>query len=248
MEATGALVTRLNAQAVSQSALERLQALRAALPGPVVFTTSFGVEDQAITHIIATAGLDIAFATLDTGRMFPQTYEVWAQTEALYGIKVQAFLPQTSAVEALVAAQGVNGFYGSVEARKACCETRKLEPLGRALARAQGWVTGLRADQSDHRQGLTFVSLDEARRLVKLNPIFDWTRADAAAFTGANNVPVNALHAKGFLSIGCAPCTRAIAEGEPERAGRWWWEDEARKECGLHVGPDGRLSRAGAPA
>ena len=248
MEATGALVTRLNAQAASQSALERLQALRAALPGPVVFTTSFGVEDQAITHLIATADLDIALTTLDTGRLFPQTYDVWAQTQARYGLKVQAFLPQASAVEALVAAQGVNGFYDSVEARKACCEARKLEPLGRALAGAQGWVTGLRADQSDHRQGLSFVSFDEARGLVKLNPIFDWTRADAVAFTKANNVPVNALHGQGFLSIGCAPCTRAIAEGEPERAGRWWWEDEAKKECGLHVGPDGRLSRAGAPA
>ena len=248
MEATGALVTRLNAQAASQSALERLQTLRAALPGSIIFTTSFGIEDQAITHIIATAGLDIAFATLDTGRMFPQTYDLWAQTEAHYGIKVQSFLPQTNAVEALTAAQGVNGFYGSVEARKACCEARKLEPLGRALAGAQGWVTGLRADQSDHRQGLAFVSFDEARGLVKLNPIFDWTRADAAAFTTANNVPVNALHAQGFLSIGCAPCTRAVAEGEPERAGRWWWEDEAKKECGLHVGPDGSLSRAGAPA
>ena len=248
MEATGALVTRLNAQAAGQSALERLQTLRAALPGPVVFTTSFGVEDQAITHLIATAGLDIALATLDTGRLFPQTYDVWAQTEARYGIRVQGFLPQASTVEALVAAQGVNGFYDSVEARKACCEARKLEPLGRALAGAQGWVTGLRADQSDHRQSLSFVSFDEARGLVKLNPIFDWTRADAVAFTSANNVPVNALHGQGFLSIGCAPCTRAIAQGEPERAGRWWWEDEARKECGLHVGPDGRLSRAGAPA
>ncbi len=248
MEATGALVTRLNAQAAGQSALERLQALRAALSGPIIFTTSFGVEDQAITHLIATAGLDIAFATLDTGRLFPQTYDVWAQTQARYGIKVQAFLPQASAVEALVAAQGVNGFYDSVEARKACCDARKLEPLGRVLAGAQGWVTGLRADQSDHRQALSFVSFDEARGLIKLNPIFDWTRADAVAFTKANNVPVNALHGQGFLSIGCAPCTRAIADGEPERAGRWWWEDETKKECGLHVGPDGRLSRAGAPA
>ena len=122
------------------------------------------------------------------------------------------------------------------------------EELRALLAGAQGWVTGLRADQSDHRQGLAFVSFDEARGLIKLNPIFDWTRADAVAFTPANNVPVNALHGQGFLSIGCAPCTRAIAAGEPERAGRWWWENEAKKECGLHVSPDGRLSRAGAPA
>ena len=248
MKALSAIVALLNEQVTRQTATDRLRSFRSLLHGRAVFTTSFGIEDQAITHLIATAGLDIAFATLDTGRMFPQTYDLWAQTEAHYAIKVQSFLPQTNAVEALTAAQGVNGFYGSVEARKACCEARKLEPLGRALAGAQGWVTGLRADQSDHRQALSFVSVDEARGLVKLNPIFDWTRADAVAFTTANNVPVNALHAQGFLSIGCAPCTRAVAEGEPERAGRWWWEDEAKKECGLHVGPDGRLSRAGAPA
>ncbi|WP_376801233.1 phosphoadenylyl-sulfate reductase [Candidatus Raskinella chloraquaticus] len=248
MKVSSDMVALLNEQAADQSALERIQALRTAILGPVVFTTSFGIEDQAITHIIATAGIKIAFATLDTGRMFPQTYEVWAQTEALFGIKVQSFSPQTSAVEALTAAQGVNGFYGSMGARKACCETRKLEPLERALSGAQGWVTGLRADQSDHRQALSFVSFDEERGLVKLNPIFDWTRADAVAFTKANNVPVNSLHAQGFLSIGCAPCTRAVAEGEPERAGRWWWESEAKKECGLHLGPDGRLSRAGVPA
>ena len=248
MEASSALVARLDAQAVAQTALQRLEALRAALPGPITFTTSFGVEDQAITHLISTAGLDIGFATLDTGRLFPQTYDVWSETEARYGIRVRPFFPQAGAVETLVAMQGVNGFYGSVEARKACCETRKLKPLGRALAGAQGWVTGLRADQSDHRQGLSFVSYDEGRGLIKLNPIFDWTREDAVAFAAANSVPVNALHAQGFLSIGCAPCTRAIAKGEPERAGRWWWEDEAKKECGLHVGPDGRLTRTGAPA
>ena len=239
-------VAALNAQAATQSALERLQSLRAALPGHVVFTTSFGIEDQAITHIIATAGLDIAFATLDTGRLFSETYDLWARTEARYGIKVRAYFPQAGAVEAMVATQGVNGFYGSVDARKACCDIRKLEPLGRALHGAQGWVTGLRADQSDHRQGLAFVSYDEARALVKLNPIFDWTREEVVAFTDANDTPVNALHAQGFLSIGCAPCTRAIAPGEPERAGRWWWEDEAKKECGLHIEPDGRLTRTGA--
>ena len=228
--------------------MERLKALRDALPGEIVFTTRFGAADQAITHMIATADLDIAIVTIDTGRLFPQTYDVWAETEARYGLRVRPFVPDPDALELVVMEHGVNGFYRGVAARKACCEARKLEPLGRALAGARGWVTGLRADQSDHRQGLAFVSHDEARGLIKLNPIFDWTRADAVAFTSANNVPVNALHGQGFLSIGCAPCTRAIADGEPERAGRWWWEDEAKKECGLHVGPDGRLSRAGAPA
>ena len=243
-----ATATRLDAGAAALSPTARLKALREAVPGRIVFTTSFGLEDQAITHLIATAGLDITFATLDTGRLFPETYELWAQTEARYGISVKACFPQAAAVESLVARQGVNGFYDSVDARKACCDIRKIEPLGRALSGAEGWVSGLRADQSDHRQGLAFVTFDAGRRLVKLNPIFDWSREDVVSLTRTENIPVNPLHDKGFLSIGCAPCTRAVAPGEPERAGRWWWEDEDKKECGLHIGPDGKFVRTGAPS
>jgi len=242
----GALAAELNARLSPLAAEDRLTALRAALPGKIVFTTSLGIEDQAIAHMIAQAGLDIAFATLDTGRLFPEAYDVWAQTEELYGIKIEPFYPKGEAAEVLVARQGVNGFRYSVDARKACCAVRKVEPLGRALAGAQGWVAGLRADQSEHRGALDVAAFDAERGLVKLNPIFDWTRGRVVDYVERHAIPVNALHAKGFLSIGCATCTRATLPGEPERAGRWWWEQEDKKECGLHVSPDGQLVRAGA--
>ena len=242
-----AIAARLNIGAAALAPEARLAALRQALPGQIVFTTSLGLEDQVITHLIAKAKLDIALATLDTGRLFPETYDVWAATEARYAITVRPYAPQAETLEALVARQGINGFYGSVEARKACCDIRKLEPLRRALEGAQGWVTGLRADQSEHRNNLAFVEYDAARDLVKLNPIFDWTREQTLAFAKTHDSPLNQLHERGYLSIGCAPCTRAVAPGEPERAGRWWWENDDKKECGLHIGPDGKITRTGAP-
>lgn len=226
----------------------RLARLRAAVAGDIVFTTSFGLEDQALTHMIAEAGLDIALATLDTGRLFPETYDVWAATEARYGLRIRAFAPHAEAVESLLAGDGVDGFRRSIEARKACCGVRKVEPLGRALAGASAWVTGLRADQSADRSALAFVESDAARGLVKVNPLLDWSRDRVADFVARHDVPVSALHARGFLSIGCAPCTRAVAPGEPERAGRWWWEAQAQKECGLHVDASGRLTRASGAA
>ncbi len=238
------LADRLNGEANKLSPPDRLRAFGAALSGRVVFTTSLGIEDQAITHMIAGAGLEIEFATLDTGRLFPETYDVWARTEERYGITIRPFYPDTAATEALVARQGINGFCAATEARKACCEVRKVQPLARALKGASGWIAGLRADQSEHRGALSFVTHDSARELLKLSPIFDWTREQVVEFARTNDIPVNALHGKGFLSIGCAPCTRALAPGEPERAGRWWWEQEDKKECGLHVAPDGRLARA----
>ncbi|MDB5652000.1 MAG: phosphoadenosine phosphosulfate reductase [Hyphomicrobiales bacterium] len=222
----------------------RLAALREALAGRVVLTTSFGLEDQVLTHLVAGAGLDIEVVTLDTGRLFPETYALWAQTEARYGRRIAGFYPERPEVEALVRDQGIDGFYNSLEARKACCHVRKVVPLGRALEGASGWVTGLRADQSPERTGLGFASYDAERGLVKVNPLYDWTRDRILDFALANDVPINPLHAKSYLSIGCAPCTRAIAPGEPERAGRWWWEDQAQKECGLHVAADGRLVRS----
>lgn len=235
----------LNKQAASQNASGRIKALRAAMSGSIVFTTSFGIEDQAITHLIASAGLDIHIVTLDTGRLFPETYDVWMKTERRYGISIQAHFPHSHAIETLVSAQGINGFYRSVDARKACCHVRKVEPLDRALGSAEGWITGLRAEQSEFRRGHSFVSFEEARQLVKLNPIFDWTRAETVQFTEQNEVPVNALHERGFLSIGCAPCTRPVADNEPERAGRWWWETQSKTECGLHIEADSSLLRAG---
>jgi phosphoadenosine phosphosulfate reductase len=242
------LAAELKGQLASLPPQARLAALREALPGRIVFTTSLGIEDQAITHMIAEAGLDIGFATLDTGRLFPETYALWQETEARYGIRIEAFYPDATATQTLVRSQGINGFYDSVEARKACCGVRKVEPLGRALQGAQGWITGLRADQSDHRGGVDVVAHDAERGLLKLSPILDWTRDAVVAFTEAHEVPVNRLHALGFLSIGCASCTRAVAAGEPERAGRWWWEQEDKKECGLHISPDGKIIPRGAAA
>jgi phosphoadenosine phosphosulfate reductase len=225
---------------------DRLIGFVAAVAGRRVFTTSFGLEDQLIAHHIFTAELPIEVATLDTGRLFPSTYKLWQETEEKYGVRIRSFHPDAAALAAMVGDAGVNGFYHSRDARLACCAVRKVEPLGRALAGAAGWVTGLRAAQSDGRAGVTLADWDAERGLAKLAPLFDWTRERVAAECAALGVPVNPLHAQGFLSIGCEPCTRALKPGEPERAGRWWWERDEAKECGLHVGPDGRLVRAKA--
>ena len=230
----------------AQRVLSRLIQARAEIAGRLVFTTSFGLEDQLLTHLVVEAGLaqEIAFATLETGRLFPEVHDLWAETERHYGIAIRAFVPDAHSVEALVAEQGINGFRVSPEARKRCCQLRKLVPLDRALAGASGWITGLRADQSQARAAVGLFEADPARGLTKINPLHDVTRDEALATAQALGVPLNPLHARGFVSIGCAPCTRAIAPGEPERAGRWWWEQDAAKECGLHVGADGRLVRA----
>jgi phosphoadenosine phosphosulfate reductase len=233
----------LNEAFVRLDPTERLTLLCRNVLGPVVFTTSFGLEDQALTHLIVEAGIDCRFATLDTGRLFPETYAVWAETERHYGIRVEAVYPRAGALQALVQRNGVNGFYDSTEARHDCCAVRKVEPLGRALEGAAVWLTGLRADQSGNRQGMDFVSFDTERGLLKASPLLDWSRDRVAALVRDRRVPRNALHDKGFLSIGCAPCTRAVVAGEAERAGRWWWEQDQTRECGLHVTADGRLAR-----
>ena len=227
-----------------QSVSERLSGLRDRIDGPIVFTTSFGLEDQVITHFIAKAGLAIGLVTLDTGRMFPETYDVWAQTEQRYGLRVQPYFPQAVQLTALLADQGVNGFYDTIDKRHACCGVRKVEPLNRALSGASAWITGLRGDASQTRGTMQAVEYDDARGLTKLSPIFDWSRERVDAFAASENIPVNALHAQGFPTIGCAPCTRAIKPGEDERAGRWWWEQNQSQECGLHVDESGQLQRA----
>ncbi len=232
-----AIALRLSEAAVSLDLFERLAAACAAIPGRLVFTTSLGLEDQAIGHAILSQDLDIDLVTLDTGRLFAETHDVWAATERRYGPRIRAIVPEGGALETLITNQGSEGFRNSVAARQACCHVRKVEPLNHALSGAAAWITGLRADQSQHRADVAFASLDSARGLIKINPLFDWTRERAVDFTQHHNVPVNTLHARGFLSIGCAPCTRAIEPGEPERAGRWWWEDEGKTECGLHANP-----------
>jgi phosphoadenosine phosphosulfate reductase len=214
---------------------QRLIRFRQEVAGRIAFTTSFGLEGQVILHHICEAGLDIDIVTLDTGRLFPETYATWEETEALYGRRIQVIYPQQDALETLVTVQGINGFYTSSDARRACCGIRKVEPLARALAGAQGWITGLRADQSDYRNAARLVAVDHERGLLKLNPLVDWTRQATQEFATAHRLPINPLYRQGFPSIGCAPCTRPVRAGEPKRAGRWWWEDESKKECGLHL-------------
>ncbi|MBI1203662.1 MAG: phosphoadenylyl-sulfate reductase [Rhodopseudomonas sp.] len=242
------LAGHLSRQAATLDLFGRLKAARKAVAGRLTFTTSFGIEDQAIGHAILSQDLDIDLVTLDTGRLFPETHDVWAATEARYGRRIRAIVPERAALETLIVAQGSDGFRASIAARQACCHVRKVEPLKIALDGAAGWITGLRADQSEHRADVAFAAHDPARDLIKINPLHDWSRADAVAFTATHGVPVNALHDRGFLSIGCAPCTRAIQPGEPERAGRWWWEQDGKTECGLHANPLHLAARAALTA
>jgi phosphoadenosine phosphosulfate reductase len=242
-----AVITRLADQFGALDLFQRLTAIRSLIAGRIVFTTSFGLEDQAIAHTIFAQKLAIDVATLDTGRLFPETHDVCAETERRYGVRILAFAPEHASVEALVARQGIDGLRSSIAARLDCCAIRKVAPLARALDGGAAWITGLRADQSTDRARLSPASFDERHRLIKVNPLFDWTRERTREFVRAHDVPSNVLHDRGFLSIGCAPCTRAVAPGEPERAGRWWWEEAGNKECGLHIGDDGRVTRAGPP-
>lgn len=216
---------------------DRLLEIARSVPGRVTFSTSLGIEDQAVLNAIAASRASIDVFTLDTGRHFPETLETLEASENRYGIKIRVVFPDAREVEELVARDGIFGFRLDVENRKACCDVRKVRPLKRALAGAAGWVTGLRRDQSAGRAHVPFAAWDAENRLLKLNPIADWSLEQLEAYVAANNVPVNPLHARGFPSIGCQPCTRAIKPGEDIRAGRWWWENEDGKECGLHNRP-----------
>jgi phosphoadenylyl-sulfate reductase (thioredoxin) len=233
--ALAAQAARLSSLLTMPDPAERLKRFRAEVAGRLVFTTSFGLEDQAILHMLCEQALDIEVITLDTGRLFPETYALWAETERRYGRRIRAVYPRHESLETLVEKFGIDGFYQSRQARSACCEVRKVEPLNRALATASGWIVGLRADQSGTRQGTALVAAD-GRGLLKFSPLFDCTREQVRSYAAGHGVPLNPLHERGFISIGCAPCTRAIASGEHERAGRWWWEQDEKKECGLHNG------------
>jgi phosphoadenosine phosphosulfate reductase len=200
----------------------------------LVFSTSFGQEDQAITHAIASQKLPVEIFTLDTGRQFQESYELIDLTIKKLGFNLKTYFPQTSAVEKLVETKGFNSFYASVENRKECCFIRKIEPLNRALQGAQVWITGLRAEQSENRAEMPMIEYDAQKNLYKINPLIDWTFEALEHYLAEHKIPQNPLHKKGFVSIGCAPCTRAISEGEHPRAGRWWWEN-SQKECGLHA-------------
>jgi len=218
-----------------QQPAEALAQLAARFPGKVVFSTSFGLEDQLITHLIFENNLPIRVFTLETGRLFQETYYTWNRTLERYQKNIEAYFPDTHAVQQLITQKGPSSFYESVENRKECCRIRKIEPLHRALSGAECWITGIRADQSDNRQGMSDVEWDSTNGLLKFHPIYHWTLDEVKAFVKVNNIPYNPLHDKGFPSIGCAPCTRAVREGEDFRAGRWWWEDQSKKECGLHA-------------
>ncbi len=216
------------------AAVARLRDAAAAHAGRIVQATSLGAEDMVITDLIARHALPIAIGTLETGKLHDETVALIGRIEQRYGLAVEVYRPKQEQVVHFVRANGEEAMYRSIELRKACCGLRKLEPLGRMLAERSAWITGLRREQSDARGEVPFDDRDDAGRL-KLNAIADWTWGDVWHYIATNDVPYNSLHDQFMPSIGCAPCTRAIAVGEPFRAGRWWWEDEAAKECGLHV-------------
>jgi len=213
---------------------ESLRLLSETFKGLSVFSSSFSLEDQVITHAILHNKLEVDIFTLDTGRNFPETYSVWNSTNERYQTQIKAFTPDYMQLEAYLTKKGPNAFYESVENRKECCHIRKVEPLTRALAGKKLWITGLRAEHSAARQDLQMLEWDKTHQLIKFHPILHWTTVEVRQFITENNVPYNTLQDKGFVSIGCAPCTRAIKPGEEFRAGRWWWEDDSKKECGLH--------------
>ncbi len=216
-------------------AQEALAILPGKFPGKTIFSTSFSWEDQVITHLIAAQKSGIKLFTLDTGRLFEETLYVWNRTREQYDVEITAYHPDHTLLESFISEKGPNSFYESVENRKACCYIRKVEPLQRAIAGNELWITGLRAEHSPNRHDLPQIEWDENNNIIKYHPLLHWTTEELKAFIHSNGVPYNTLHDKGFVSIGCAPCTRAIREGEDFRAGRWWWEESANKECGLHT-------------
>ena len=214
---------------------EQLEKLQSLFSGKILFTTSLGIEDQVITHKIFKNNLDIKVATLDTGRLFPQTYDVLSNTIIRYHKTIEVYFPEYESVEKMVTEKGPLSFYKSVENRKECCRIRKVVPLSRALSGIECWISGIRADQSDDRNQMDWLEYDEVKKLYKFYPLFNWTFDEVKTFVKENNVPHNSLHDKGYVSIGCEPCTRAVKPGDDFRAGRWWWENDGAKECGLHI-------------
>jgi len=225
----------IKAALVGLNTIDKLKFLADQYAGRIIFSTSFGWEDQAITHLIFANNIPIKVFTLETGRLFPETYYVWNRTLKIYNKPIHAYYPQNELLQDMVNTKGPSSFYESVENRKECCYIRKIEPLKRALKGNEIWITGIRADQSANREDMHDLEWDEGNQLVKFHPIFDWTLEDVKAYIKENNIVYNTLHDKGFPSIGCAPCTRAVQPGEDFRAGRWWWEDQSKKECGLHA-------------
>ncbi|MBE7178081.1 MAG: phosphoadenylyl-sulfate reductase [Mucilaginibacter polytrichastri] len=214
---------------------EALRFLADTFPAKVIFSSSFSWEDQAISHFILANKIPVRIFTLDTGRLFPETYYVWSRTNEQYQTEIEPYFPDNTLLEPFLREKGPNAFYESTENRKGCCFIRKVEPLKRALAGNTVWITGLRAEHSPDRENLPEVEWDESNQIFKYHPILNWSTDELKAFIHKNGIPYNTLHDKGFVSIGCQPCTRAVQPGEDFRAGRWWWENKENKECGLHT-------------
>ncbi len=228
-------IKQLNAKAKGLDAQGIIKLAYDEFPSRVSFATSLGEEDQVITDMIAKAAPGIGIFTLDTGRLFAETYDLMEKNQKKYNkLNFKIYYPDTKTVEEMVRTKGINLFYESVENRKFCCHVRKVEPLQRALANMDAWITGLRHSQSLGRLDAKIFEWDQANGKIKINPLIDWSLDQVHDYIKKHNVDVNSLHAKGFVSIGCAPCTRAIQPGEDIRAGRWWWEEPEQKECGLH--------------
>ena len=225
-------------------ALEQLLERVARENAPAALASSLSAEDMVITDAILRRRLEIGIFTLDTGRLHADTLNVLSAIRERYGYEVQVFRPDPAAVSDYIESFGRDAFYESVELRKRCCHIRKVEPLERALAGKEAWITGQRREQTATRAGLQVEDYDAARGIVKLNPLADWTETEVWDYIRERDVPYNVLHDQGYRSIGCAPCTRPTTAGEDVRAGRWWWELREARECGLHVGPDSRLERA----
>jgi phosphoadenosine phosphosulfate reductase len=221
-------------QSIGLNISETLALLAKKFPGQVTLSSSFSFEDQLISHDILSNHLPISIFTLDTGRLFAETYSVWSATNEKYHTHIKGYYPDSNKLQKFVEAKGPNSFYESIENRKDCCYIRKVEPLKRALAGHAVWITGLRGEHSSERHGLNLFEWDEGNQIIKYNPLLNWATDEVWKYINDNNIPYNPLHDKGFVSIGCAPCTRAIKPGQDFRAGRWWWEDASKKECGLH--------------
>ena len=228
-------ISQLKDQISGKPVRNQLSHLASAFNGRILFTTSFGIEDQVITHIIFENNIPVKVATLDTGRLFPETYKTFNETIKKYQGKIDVYFPDCDSVEKMVTEKGPFSFYYSKENRMECCRYRKVIPLKRALGGMECWISGIRADQSDNRSQMEQLEFDDSKKLFKFYPLFDWTFEQVKTFIKENEVPYNILHDKGFVSIGCQPCTRAVKEDEDFRAGRWWWETNKEKECGLHV-------------
>lgn len=228
------LALQLNERFAGKKAEDVLAWFLKEYKGHIALASSLGLEDQVLTAMISEIDREARIFTLDTGRLFPETYSLIERTNLTYGIKIQLFFPDYKEVEKMVSTDGVNLFYNSIEKRRLCCHVRKLEPLKRAFAGLNVWICGLRHEQSVTRTDNLMVEWDENNQILKLNPLIDWTEQQVWEYIRRNGVPYNKLHDQGFPSIGCQPCTRAIKPGEDIRAGRWWWEDPLHKECGLH--------------